>query len=85
MQSQSLWRLAGRVLLAHKAGYALPLLVVLTGCATFDQRAGFSDVSTAVEARSGKRVVWNLGTDLDAQVAQEVRALLQDTLTSTLA
>ena len=45
-------------------------------------RAGFSDVSTAVEARSGKRVVWNLGTELDAQVAQEVRALLHDTLTA---
>jgi cobalt-zinc-cadmium efflux system outer membrane protein len=58
------------------------LLVLLTGCATFDQRAGFSDVSDAVAAHSGKRVVWNLGTELDAQVAQEVRALLQDTLTA---
>jgi len=82
MPSPSLWRLAGRVLLEHKAGYVLPLLVVLTGCATFDQRAGFSDVSTAVEARSGKRVVWNLSTELDAQVAQEVHALLHDTLTA---
>ena len=45
-------------------------------------KAGFSDVSTTVEARSGKRVVWNLGTELDAQVAQEVRALLHDTLTA---
>ena len=26
-------------------------------------------------------MVWNLGTELDAQVDQEVRALLQDTLT----
>ena len=82
MPSPSLWRLAGRVLLAPKAGYVLPLLVVLTGCATFDQRAGFSDVSTMVEARSGKRVVWNLGTELDEQTAQEVRALLRDTLTA---
>ena len=81
MQSQSLWCVAGRVLLAHKAGYVCALLVLVTGCATFDQRAGFSDVSATVEARSGKRVVWNLGTELDAQVAQEVRALLQDTLT----
>jgi hypothetical protein len=55
--------------------------MLVTGCATFDQRAGFSDVSTAVEARSGKRVVWNLGTELDAHVAQEVQALLHDTLT----
>ncbi len=82
MPSPSLWRLAGRVLLEHKAGYVLPLLMVLTGCATFDHRAGFSDVSTVVEARSGKRVVWNFGTELDAQVAQEVQALLHDTLTA---
>src|SRR5207247_7082962 len=38
-------------------------------------------VSAAVEARSGKRVVWHLGTERDAHVAQEVQALLQDTLT----
>src|SRR5215471_3871008 len=82
MPSPSLWRLAGRVLLEHKAGYVLPLLVVLTGCTTFDHRAGFSDVSMAVEARSGKRVVWNLGTELDEQTAQEVQALLHDTLTA---
>jgi cobalt-zinc-cadmium efflux system outer membrane protein len=57
------------------------LLVLVTSCATFDQRAGFSDVSTMVEARSGKRVVWNLNTELDAHVGQEVGALLHDTLT----
>ena len=82
MPSPSLWRLARRVLLGHKAGYVLPLLVVLTGCTTFDHRAGFSDVSATVEARSGKRVVWNLGTELDAQMAQEVHALLHTTLTA---
>src|SRR2546427_4897352 len=82
MPSPSLWRLAGRVLLEHKAGYVLPLIMVLTGCATFDQRAGFSDVSTVVEARSGKRVAWNLGTELDAQAAQEVDALLHGTLSA---
>jgi cobalt-zinc-cadmium efflux system outer membrane protein len=58
------------------------LLVFLTGCATFDQRAGFSDVSTAVEERSGKRVVWNLGSELDAEAAQEVRRLLAGPLTA---
>jgi cobalt-zinc-cadmium efflux system outer membrane protein len=56
--------------------------MLVTGCATFDQQAGFVDVSTAVEAHSGKRVVWNLNTELDAQVDQQVRALLQDTLTA---
>ena len=81
MQSQSPSWVVGRGLSAHKAGYVCTVLMLVTGCATFDQRAGFSDVSTAVEARSGKRVVWNLGTELDAHVAQEVQALLHDTLT----
>jgi outer membrane protein, heavy metal efflux system len=72
----------GRVLLAQTSWYGLALLVLVTGCATVDQRAGFSDVGTAVEARSGKRVVWNLGTELDAQAADEVRAMLQNTLSA---
>jgi hypothetical protein len=69
------------MLVTHNAGYVCTLLMLVTGCVTFDQRASFTDVSTAVEARSGKRVVWNLNTELDAQVDQQVRALLQDTLT----
>jgi hypothetical protein len=36
------------------------LLIPVEGCATFEQRAGSSDVRTAVEARSGKRVVLHL-------------------------
>jgi len=81
MPSQSLSWVIGGKLYAQQAGYICALLMLVTGCATVDQRAGFSDVSAAVEARSGKRVVWNLGTALDAQVAQEVSALLQETLT----
>jgi cobalt-zinc-cadmium efflux system outer membrane protein len=82
MQSQSRACGVGRALFEAKAGYVCTLLMLVTGCATFDQRAGFSDVSKMVEARSGKKVVWNRGTELDAQVAQEVRALLQDTLSA---
>src|SRR5437867_1311568 len=82
MPCQSLSYGVGRVLVQHKAGYVWVLLVLLTGCATVDQRAGFSDISAAVEARSGKRAVWYLGTELDVHVAQEVQALLQDTLTA---
>jgi cobalt-zinc-cadmium efflux system outer membrane protein len=82
MRSESLWCVGRRVLWEHRAGYACVLLVLLTGCATFDQRAGFSDVRAAVEARSGKQVVWNLGTELDAHVAEDVRALLAGTLTA---
>jgi cobalt-zinc-cadmium efflux system outer membrane protein len=73
------------MLLEHNVGYLLMLLVLLAGCAAFDQRAGFSEISATIEARSGSRVVWNLGTELDAQVAQEVLALLQNTLTADAA
>jgi outer membrane protein, heavy metal efflux system len=61
------------------------LLLFLAGCATFDQRAGFSDVRTAIEARSGKRVAWNLGTELDAEAAEDVRQLLAGPLTADAA
>ena len=74
--------LVGRRLCAYKAVWACALVVLVSGCAAFDQRAGFADVSAAVESRSGKRVVWNRGTALDAHVAQEVRALLDGTLTA---
>ena len=61
------------------------LFVLLSGCATFDHRAGFDEVSATVQARSGKRVVWNLGTELDAQVTQDVHILLQNPLTADTA
>src|SRR5215468_8856780 len=82
MPSQSLPCVVGRGLLQHQAGYVWFLLVLLTGCATVDQRAGFSDVSAAVATRNGKTVVWQLGTELDIRMAQEVQGLLQDTLTA---
>jgi outer membrane protein, heavy metal efflux system len=71
----------GRVLWERRAG-AVCVLLLVSGCATFDQRAGFSDVQATVERRSGKRVVWNLGADLDAEAAEEVRKLLAGPLTA---
>jgi hypothetical protein len=56
MPCKSLWCGSERVRRTRRAGSLYALLLLLTGCATFDQRAGFSDVSAAVEARSGKRV-----------------------------
>ena len=82
MQPESLSCGVGRVLWERRVRSVCVLLMFLTGCATFDQRAGFSDVSIAVEERSGKRVVWNLGTDLDAEAAEDVRRLLAGTLTA---
>jgi hypothetical protein len=69
----------------RRAGSLCALLLLLSGCATLDQQAGFSDVSTAVEKRSGKRVAWNLGTELDAEAAEDVRRLLAGTLTADAA
>jgi outer membrane protein, heavy metal efflux system len=82
MPSRPLWCLVRSIFVEYRAEHLCALLMLVTGCATFDQRAGFSDVSTTVEARSGKRMVWNLGTELDAQVAEEVHALLADTLSA---
>ena len=55
-----MWEEEGAV--GIQSSYVWTLLLLVTGCATFDQRAGFSDVSTVVEARSGKRVVWYRGS-----------------------
>jgi outer membrane protein, heavy metal efflux system len=82
MPSQHLWRAVRRLRWDYRAGYACALLMLVAGCATIDQRAGFSDVRATVEARAGKRVAWNPGTDLDAQAAEEVRALLAGTLSA---
>jgi cobalt-zinc-cadmium efflux system outer membrane protein len=61
------------------------LLVGLTGCTTFDQRAGFSDLSATVKNRSDLQLTWNMGTELDAQVADEVRERLTGRLTADAA
>ena len=82
MRSEKLSYGVGRVLWERRAGSVCALLLLVSGCATFDQRAGFSDVRDVVEARSGKRVVWNLGTELDAKVAEDVRRLLAGTLSA---
>ena len=71
----------GRKGVAQFVGACCVLFPLMTGCATVDQQAGFSEVRTAVAARSDKRVVWNRGTALDAQVAEDVQTLLHGTLT----
>jgi outer membrane protein, heavy metal efflux system len=75
----------GGVRWGRRAGSVWALLLLVSGCATFDQRAGFSDVRDVVEARSGKRVAWTLGTELDAEAAADVRRLLAGPLTADAA
>jgi cobalt-zinc-cadmium efflux system outer membrane protein len=58
------------------------VLLGATGCATVDLRAGFGEVSAAVEQRAATRIEWNRGTELDPDAAQQVTSLLRRTLTS---
>jgi cobalt-zinc-cadmium efflux system outer membrane protein len=56
------------------------LLVGLTGCASVDLRAGFSEVGAVVEERAATKIVWNRGNELDNEAAEKLRALLQKKL-----
>jgi cobalt-zinc-cadmium efflux system outer membrane protein len=57
------------------------LLLGLTGCASVDLSAGFPEVGAAVEERASTRIVWNQGTELDQEAAEQVRSLLRRKLT----
>src|SRR4029453_4676176 len=61
---------------------SLLLLFGLTGCASANLSAGFHEVSAAVEERAAKTIVWNRGTDLDQAASEQLRSLLQRTLTA---
>jgi cobalt-zinc-cadmium efflux system outer membrane protein len=74
-------RLLGRARWPYQTGYLIVLLGVVTGCATFDQKTGFADLSAAVQDRSGMQVAWNLGIEPDAQVAEKIRELSAGKLT----
>ena len=52
------------------------LLVGLTGCASVNLNAGFSEVGAAIEERAATTIVWNRGTELDSEAAETLRALL---------
>ena len=45
------------------------LLVGLTGCASVNLNAGFSEVGAGVEDRAATKVVWNRGTELGTEAA----------------
>lgn len=85
MTSESRPHLPGRALQPYKGSFVVVWLVFLTGCATFDPRAGFSDLNAAVKDRSGLQLTWNQGTELDAQVAEEIRERSAGKLTADTA
>lgn len=59
---------------------ALPLL--LGGCTSVPLNGGFDDVSATVEQRSGVKLFWNNGTELDKEAAETISSLLKGKLTA---
>src|SRR5215467_2326502 len=59
----------------------LASLTLLSGCVTVQQDAGFSDVRASVEERAASKIVWNQGSELDREAADNVRSLLRGKLT----
>jgi outer membrane protein, heavy metal efflux system len=66
---------------ARRIGWVGLLLLGLTGCASVDLRAGFPEVSAAVEERSATKIAWHTGTELDREASETLRSLLQRKLT----
>jgi cobalt-zinc-cadmium efflux system outer membrane protein len=54
----------------------------LSGCASAAIEAGFDDVKTTVQERSGVAISWNNGTELDRQAADQLGSLLNRQLTA---
>lgn len=59
----------------------LGCIVILGGCATVNQKAGFPEIRAEVEERKGIQIVWNGGSELDKQAVEKIRSLLKQSLT----
>ena len=60
----------------------LSSLLFLTSCMTVSLNGGFDEVGALIEERSGLKVFWNNGNDLDKQAAEKLGSLLKDNLTA---
>jgi cobalt-zinc-cadmium efflux system outer membrane protein len=69
------------MLMRPNAGWLVAVLVALSGCTSGALNGGFDDVSATVEQRSGMKLFWNNGTDLDEQAAEKLASLLRNILT----
>ncbi len=70
------------VLQKHARWLATLAALLLSGCATFNPNAGFSDVSAAVAERTGVELSWNKGTKPDREAMEKVSALLKEKLSA---
>lgn len=66
----------------RRIGWLCLLLVGLSGCASVNLNAGFSEVGAVVEERAATKIVWNRGTELDLEASETLRALLQTNFTA---
>jgi cobalt-zinc-cadmium efflux system outer membrane protein len=69
------------MLMRPNAGWLISVLVALSGCTSVALNGGFDDVSATVKQRSGMKLFWNNGTDLDEQAAEKLASLLRNKLT----
>jgi outer membrane protein, heavy metal efflux system len=65
----------------RNAGWLLAALLSSAGCTSVTLNAGFDDVSATVEQRSGVKLFWNNGTDLDKEAEEKLASLLKKKLT----
>ena len=65
-----------------KFGGLFASLVLLSGCATVQLNAGFSDISATVEERSAVKIFWNNGSDLDREAEEKIHSALKGRLTA---
>ncbi len=56
----------------------LAVLVLVTGCATVPEDAGFSDVQEKLNQRGGYQARWHTGSAEDQAVEQQVSAMMQE-------
>jgi hypothetical protein len=61
----------------QRISWVLLLLFGLTGCASVNLSAGFPEVGALVEDRYAAKIVWNSGTELDQEAADQLRSVLQ--------
>jgi cobalt-zinc-cadmium efflux system outer membrane protein len=63
-------------------GGLMGCVLALSGCASVDLSAGFSDVRLSVQQQLGAPLYWNNGTDLDREVDEKLKAILREKVTA---
>jgi len=66
----------------RRIGWLCLLLGGLSGCASVNLNAGFSEVGAVVEEPTATKIVWSRGTELDREAAEKLRALLEKKFTA---